>query len=128
MSLLETYKAKLRDLYAREPARVNAAVVSAITWLVTAVTAVALSSTAVGAVGLAVGFLLPPLVAELTRPRVIPVAKIESRGKMHQGRIIGHPAERLTLEEALGDVSALPGEPDVPPPPRREEPRQTPPV
>lgn len=77
MSLLESLKAKFADLYAREPARVNAAITTAVVALVTLTGLVVVGPGLALGVAAVVAFLVPELVAELTRPKVMPMPKVE---------------------------------------------------
>lgn len=75
--MIERLKAKLKALYDREPARVNAAVVTGVTTLA-ALVGLVLGATEIAIIGGLVGFILPELMAELTRPKVLPDAKVEA--------------------------------------------------
>lgn len=70
--MLEKIKAVVRDLYAREPARVNGFVVAALV----AGAAAAGIVVAPGVVTTVVVIAVPLLVAELTRAKVVPEAKV----------------------------------------------------
>jgi hypothetical protein len=72
-TIIERAKVAGLSLYQREPARVNGAVV-ALVLAGAAALGLAVSAPAVVAV---VAFIAPLVVAELTRPKVVPVAKIE---------------------------------------------------
>lgn len=75
MNLIERLKVKFAALYAAEPARVNAAVVGL---LVAAAGAVGVATGGVPVIAAVVAFFVPELVAELTRPKVVPEAKVNA--------------------------------------------------
>lgn len=102
--MLEALKAKLADLYAREPARVNAAVVTAVLAIAGAVGLV-FSAGTVAVVGSIAAIIVPIVVAELTRPKVVPVAIADeaiaavSADSYHAGR---EDAEKSLPPDSLG--------------------------
>ncbi len=71
-NVVEQLKAKFRDLYAREPARVNAGIVSVVL-AAAGIAGVIVSAPALTVIGLVVAFVAPAVVAELTRPKIIPL-------------------------------------------------------
>lgn len=82
MGLLARLGQKLADLYNREPARSNAAIVTVVVALAAALGLV-LSSGVIGVIGVVVALVAPELVAELTRPKVVPTQKIVDALPLH---------------------------------------------
>jgi hypothetical protein len=118
-NIIEALKAKFRDLYAREPARVNAAIVTGVV-LVLGLVGVVVSPMVAGIIAAVVAFVAPILVAELTRPKVVPTAQAEERVQMtaevayaegqHDGRIMAAASAPAPRNTALGGEGSVPGD------------------